>query len=56
MYKLFVKFHLELIFRIIKSKAKIFKFDVKLLQIKCDDFFGANMNNFTFYTEHAGEV
>ncbi len=37
-----------------KSKAKIFKFDVNLLLIKCDDFFRANMNNFTFYTEHAG--
>jgi hypothetical protein len=43
-------------FRIIKSKAKIFKFDVNLLQIKRDDFLRANMNNFTFYTEHAGEV
>ncbi len=40
----------------IKSKDKIFKLDVNLLQIKRDDFFRANMNNFTFYTEHAGEV
>jgi hypothetical protein len=40
----------------IKSKAKIYKLDVNLLQIKHDDFFRANMNNFTFYTEHAEEV
>ncbi len=44
------------IFRINKSKAKIFKFDSKLFFIKRDDFFRANMNNFTFYTEHAGEA
>jgi hypothetical protein len=42
-------------FSIIKSKAKIFIFDVKLLLIKRDDFFRANISNFTFYTEHAGE-
>jgi hypothetical protein len=39
-----------------KSKAKIFKFDVNLYLIKRDDFFRANMNNFSFYTEHAGEA
>ncbi len=36
---------------IYKSKAKIFKFDVNLFLIKCDDFLPANMNNFTFYME-----
>ncbi len=56
MYILFVKFHHYRYLRIIKSKAKIFKFDVNLLLIKRDDFFGANMNTFTFYTEHAGEA
>jgi hypothetical protein len=44
------------IFRIIRRKAKFFKFDVNLSFIKCDDFFRANVNNFTFYTEHAEEA
>ncbi len=48
-------FTTSVIFLINKSKAKIFKFDVNLFLIKRDDFFRANMNNFTFYTEHAGE-
>ncbi len=43
------------IFRIIKSKAKIFQFDVNLYLIQRDDFFRANMNEFTSYMEHAGE-
>ncbi len=42
-------------FRIIRSEAKILKFDVNLLVIKRDDFFRAIVNNFTFYTEYAGE-
>ncbi len=42
-------FTTSVIIRIIKSKAKIFKFDVKLFLIKRDDFFRAIMNNFTFY-------
>jgi hypothetical protein len=46
----------SVIFRIIESKAKIFKFNVNLLLIKRDDFYRANMNNFTFYTEHSGET
>ncbi len=32
------------------------RYDVKPPEIKRDDFFGANMNNFRFYTEHTGEV
>ncbi len=48
-------FTTSVIFRIMRSKAKIFKFDVNLSLIKRDDFFRANMSNFTFYTEHAGE-
>ncbi len=44
------------IFRIIRSKAKFFKFDVNLSFVKRDDFFRANVNNFTFYTEHAEEA
>jgi hypothetical protein len=39
----------------VKSKAKIFKFNINLLLIKHDDFLCAYMDNFTFYTEHAGE-
>jgi hypothetical protein len=46
----------SVIFRIIRSKAKFFKFDVNLSFIKRDDFFRANVNNFTVYTEHAGEA
>jgi hypothetical protein len=48
-------FTISVIFRIIKSKAKIFKFNLNLLLIKRVEFFRAYMNNFTFYTEHAGE-
>jgi hypothetical protein len=48
-------FTTSLIFCIIKSKAKIFKFNVNLLLIKCDDFLCTYFDNFTFYTEHAGE-
>jgi hypothetical protein len=43
-------FTTSVIIRIIKSKAKIFKFDVKLFLIKREDFFRAIRNNFTFYT------
>jgi hypothetical protein len=43
----------SVIFGIIRSKAKIFKFDVNLSIIKRDDFFRANVNNLTFYTEQA---
>jgi hypothetical protein len=42
-------------FRIMRSKAKILKLDVNLLVIKRDDFFRSIVNNFTFYTEYAGE-
>ncbi len=35
--------------------AKIFQFDVNLLLIKRENFFRANVNNYTFYTDHAGE-
>ncbi len=49
-------FTTSVIFRIIISIAKIFKFDVNLSFIKRDDFYRANVNNFTFYTEHAGEA
>ncbi len=45
----------ELNIRIIKSKAKIVKFNVNLLFIKRDDFLRTYMNNCTSYTEHAGE-
>ncbi len=56
-YKYFSSyFTTSVIFRINKSKAKIFKFDVNLFLIKRDDFLRTNMNNFTLYTEHAGEV
>jgi hypothetical protein len=48
-------FTTSVIFRIIKSKAKIFKFNVNLLLIKRTDFFRIYRNNFTFYKEHAGE-
>ena len=37
----FSNFTTSVIFRIIRSKAKIFKFDVNLLLIKRDDFFRA---------------
>jgi hypothetical protein len=47
-------FTTSVIFRIIRSYAKFFKFDVNLLLIQRDDFFRANVNNFTFYTEHGG--
>ncbi len=49
-------FTTSVIFHIIRSTAKILKFDVNLSFIKRDDFFRANMNHFTFYTEHAGEA
>jgi hypothetical protein len=49
-------FTTNVIFRIIRSKAKIFKFDVNLSFIKRDDFFRTIVNNFTFYTEHAEEA
>jgi hypothetical protein len=39
----------------IKSKAKIFQFNVNLYLIQRDDFFRANMNKFTSYMEHAAE-
>jgi hypothetical protein len=39
----------------LQGKAKIFKFDVNLSFIQRDDFIRANVNNFTFYTEHARE-
>jgi hypothetical protein len=52
----FSNFTTSLIFRINKSKAKNFKFHVNLFLIKRDNFFRANRNNFTFYTDHAGEV
>jgi hypothetical protein len=31
----------------------MFKFYINLLLVKRDDFFRANMNSFTFYTEDA---
>ncbi len=49
-------FTTSVIFHIIRSKAKIFKFYVNVLLIKRDDFFSANVNNFTCYTEHAEEA
>ncbi len=39
-----------------RRQVKIFQFNIKLILIWRDDFFRANMNNFTFCTEHAGEV
>jgi hypothetical protein len=49
-------FTTSVIFRINKSKGKIFKFDINLFLIKRDNFLHTNMKNVTFYTEHAGEV
>jgi hypothetical protein len=53
MYILFIiqYFTTSIIFSIINSEAKISKYDVHLLLIKHNDFFHANLNNFTFYTE-----
>ncbi len=56
MYIISSNFTTSVIFRITRSEAKIFKFDVNLLLIKRNDFFRANMDNFTSYAEHAGQT